>query len=570
MRQNLLTQLLIFLLFFLQIVLFSCNEAQINKLLYKEVDTGYALAPTMRDSTLKQMATDTLQAQIKAGKHLVKLKTNNKESARYEIDRFYQERDHQPAWTNPLTSSLSEQAKSYLTELKKAPSHGLKPENYLLKEIETLQSAINDTYGPATEAIHQQLAELDLLLTSSFMAYTTDLLKGEFKPKGIWEVIIREKNLTELLQKALEKKGDLAASIKAVCPKHEGYWQMAEKLGGYHQAVTDGTWKEISSKAKLSKESSSEDVAQLANRLVAMGDLPKKYANQKKYDNNIAKAVKNYQKRHYLSQTGTINGETRKTLNVPAKTRMERMRLALNRYRWLPEDLGNRHVWMNIPEFMTYVVEKGDTVASIISVVGANKDATPILINKPLQNIILSPTWTIPRSIALEEIEYIRKDPAVLIVADVDVFLDGKKVDPRGINWKTVNMKRVKLRQRPKRRNSMGRAKFMFTNNHSIYLHDTPNQVDFNKKRRSESHGCVRVKEPKLLATKLLSGKKGWNSGRIGSAMASGKEQYVKPPVPVKVHIAYFTTYVDRSGNLRFIGDVYGHDRRQLKQQGGI
>ena len=248
------------------------------------------------------------------------------------------------------------------------------------------------------------------------------------------------------------------------------------------------------------------------------------------------------------------------------KAQADLVRLNMERYRWLPEPkaLGNRYVWVNIPEFMMQVVDKQDTVNSIVVVVGEPKNATPVVANKKMHNVIFSPVWNIPVDIAYEEMEYILKNPAVLIVADVDVWVSGKKVDPRDVDWASVNKRTVKMRQRPKATNSMGRVKFPFDNNYGVYIHDTPNQHDFGMKTRATSHGCVRVKEPAALAAQLLKGSQ-WSNEGMKKAMYSGKQQYANLPQHVSVNFYYFTAWADAQGKLRTGKDVYGYDRRQLK-----
>lgn len=249
-----------------------------------------------------------------------------------------------------------------------------------------------------------------------------------------------------------------------------------------------------------------------------------------------------------------------------SEEQLDRVRLNMERFRWLPSPdmLGNRYIWVNIPEFMMQVVDKQDTINSIVVVVGELKNATPVVANKKMRNVIFSPVWNIPVDIAYEEMEYILKNPAVLIVADVDVWVSGKKVDPRDVDWASVNKRTVKMRQRPKATNSMGRVKFPFDNNYGVYIHDTPNQHDFGLTKRATSHGCVRVKEPAVLATHLLKGSN-WTANGMKKAMYSGKQQYANLPERVSVNFYYFTAWADANGKLRTSPDVYGYDRRQLK-----
>jgi murein L,D-transpeptidase YcbB/YkuD len=273
-------------------------------------------------------------------------------------------------------------------------------------------------------------------------------------------------------------------------------------------------------------------------------------------------AYQNLQKLWQQYQNASDKGEKTSI----SDTQADLISLNMERFRWLPQpqDLGNRYVWVNIPEFMMQVMDKQDTINSIVVVVGEPKNATPVVANKKMHNVIFSPVWNIPVDIAYEEMEYILKNPAVLIVADVDVWVSGKKVDPRDVDWASVNKRTVKMRQRPKSTNSMGRVKFPFDNNYGVYIHDTPNQHDFGLKKRATSHGCVRVKEPAALAANLLSGSK-WTSDGMKKAMYSGKQQYANLPENVSVNFYYFTAWADAKGNLRTGTDVYGYDRRQLK-----
>ncbi|QQS30532.1 MAG: L,D-transpeptidase family protein [Sphingobacteriales bacterium] len=251
--------------------------------------------------------------------------------------------------------------------------------------------------------------------------------------------------------------------------------------------------------------------------------------------------------------------------NLTYEEMAKKIALNMERYRWLPhpDSMSARRVWVNIPEYKMRVFDNHKETDQIVVVVGELKHATPVLVDKPMSNVVFSPTWTIPSSIGWEEMEYIIQNPAVLIVADVDVFIDGKLTDPREVDWSTISKKRVKMRQRPKLTNSMGLVKFPFSNNYGIYIHDTPNKVDFGGVNRAQSHGCVRVQEPKKLALKMLEGSN-WNEGGITKAMYSGKEQYAKLPQPVSVTIFYITTLTDENGKLRLAPDVYGHDRRQM------
>lgn len=471
-------------------------------------------------------------------------------------------------WQDANLSSVSDNAAQLLTLLEGAKQYGLSPETYQSERIRRLYNEIHAPLLPDVPDKLEKMLDLDIWLTAAMVAFGNDMYGGRIvKPSGIWITERGEKDLLPIFKNGLAEN-KIGAAIEALQPVHKGYHDLKTKLQQYEAVAQKGGWKPIT--ANLRKGSEGEAVQVLASHLADLGDLEANSANTQQYNEAVEAAVKQYQDRHGLAQTGVVDAKTKESLNVPAADRIALIRLNMERYHWLPDTLGKRHVWVNIPEFMMRVVNDGEVTTEMRTVVGEYKTATPILVNKKMTNVVLSPTWTIPQSIAKEEMEWIRMDPSVLIVADVDVFLDGKEIDARKVDWKKIDLNRVKLRQIPKSTNSMGKVKFPFENNYGIYLHDTPNRIAFNQAFRAESHGCVRVHEPARLAFEMLKGKSNWTEDRIRAGMASNKEQYISLPEEVRVHIFYLTTWVDDKGHLRFLRDLYGHDRRQLKQMAGL
>ncbi len=485
---------------------------------------------------------------------LSSVNTNYESEAYKKLKKFYSARGSRAVWTN------FKRIDAYIGALRRATRHGLNPEHYALSDV---VSAAGAARGAALSS--SKRGKLDVLLSNSFMNYGSDLLHGRFRPAKEWEVVWRKRDLVQLLS-GITKGNDPVSAVNSICPKKDAYWSLTKKIQQYQAAAKKGGWELFT--YEIGPGDSGSQVGALARRLAAMGDLPANYANTSSasFDGTVTNGLKKFQRRHGLPATGTADQRTRNALNVSFESRIQEIKLAMNRYRWTPDYPGKKYVWVNIPEYKTYVIENDKAIADIISVVGEVNNKTPVMMNKKFLNVILSPSWNLPYSIAQEELEFIRKDPAVLIVTDVDVLLDGKKVSPTSINWHTVDLKRVRLKQRPKKRNAMGQAKFMFQNNHSIFLHDTPNKVDFDSDMRAQSHGCIRVSEPALFAAKLLKGKSGWSMGRIQKAMDSGKEQFIKPPTSIKVHINYLTTWVDKNGELQHREDIYGHDIQQLQR----
>ncbi len=567
----------IILIFFVSTYI-GCTQDQIDSLLYTNGQS--AADKALNDSLVIEKLCENLTNHLLSDDETKSLSQNEMTKISNELLKVYGSSNFEKLrWQDVLQQTDNPTILQYIDYLRKADENGFLASDYQLSDIE---SQYRKVYPPAPKIDSTELAkkktepapapknlqemiDLDLLLSRSYLNYASDLLYGSFRPKSRnWEVVARERDLGELLDKALTDK-DIEGSLQMLNPTHRNFALLQQHLKKYLDIEKSGTWKAIPAGVSFSKGKSGEEVTLLAAKLAAMGDLPTTKANSNTFDEDFTTAIKNYQTRNGLAVTGVVDAPTLQRLNTPIEEEIDLLRLNMNRFRWLPDDLGERYVWANIPEFMVYVYDGDKRTTEIVSVVGEYKNMTPILVNKPMQNIIFSPTWTIPRSIAKEELEYIKMNPGVLIVADVEVFLKGKKINPYKVDWDKVDWKDVKLKQDPKDSNSMGRAKFMFSNNHSIYLHDTPNKVDFKTRVRSFSHGCIRLADPALFAEHLLTGNDAWTNQKIRNAMFSEKERYVKPPKSTRVHVVYFTAWVDDDGTLQFRRDIYNHDRRQLK-----
>lgn len=238
----------------------------------------------------------------------------------------------------------------------------------------------------------------------------------------------------------------------------------------------------------------------------------------------------------------------------------------MERWRWMPDDFGARHLYVNIPSYMLEAREDGRTALAMRVVVGkpaTNK--TPVL-SSQISSLVFSPTWGIPASIvAAETVPAILRDPTYLRRQNIDVMQATSNgvvaVDPATVVTRNAaQLQRLFYRQRPGPGNALGRVKFPFPNTHDVYLHDTPSDGAFTRAVRALSHGCVRLEKPETLAEYLLRDQLGWTSSRVRRAMTSGREQYVRLAGPVPVHLVYFTASVDADGALRILPDVYGYD----------
>jgi murein L,D-transpeptidase YcbB/YkuD len=249
-------------------------------------------------------------------------------------------------------------------------------------------------------------------------------------------------------------------------------------------------------------------------------------------------------------------------MNVPVERRIEQIALNLERWRWLPRELGERYVLVNLPEQRLEVWDRGQVPVSMRVIVGKKSTPTPIF-NDDMTHIIFAPYWNIPPDIAANEtIPSMLRDPAFLGRMNMEVLdRNGNTVDPGSIDM--ANPANYRIRQRPGASNALGYVKFMFPNQFNVYLHDTPTDSLFERASRSFSHGCVRLEQPEKLAQYVLADQPEWTAERIQEAMHGGQEKTVKLKAPIPVYLGYWTARTSADGLLQFRDDLYGIDARQ-------
>jgi murein L,D-transpeptidase YcbB/YkuD len=251
---------------------------------------------------------------------------------------------------------------------------------------------------------------------------------------------------------------------------------------------------------------------------------------------------------------------------LPVEHRMRLVELNLERWRWMPDDLGDRHFIVNIPSFHLFAREQGRTVLDMRVVVGKPGTETPVFSDE-METVVFSPYWNIPDTIAIGETAPAAiRDQAYLARNNIEVLaVSGgttRRVDPSAIDWSDpAQLEGLAFRQRPGASNALGHVKFLFPNRYNVYLHDTPADSLFNRTSRAFSHGCVRVERPEDLARYVLRGRDEWDAARIKRAMHSGQEAHVRLKEEIPVHLVYFTVWVDDSGGVQFLPDPYKYDR---------
>jgi murein L,D-transpeptidase YcbB/YkuD len=478
-----------------------------------------------------------------------------------DVRAFYQQRDHQPVWVEGIyTSKRSADA---LLVLRSATEHGFNPGDYGEAEIVKMHAAIAALKKDAPDRL-QRLAEFDTRVTAALLALGRDVAVGRTKPNSIdgrWKAQRQSPDLIANLSKAVD--GDIKDWLNHVRPPHPEYAALQKAYGDLLGRREKGGWPQVSGGPL---KPSHPSVVTLRQRLAASGQLSGEAAtnNSPVYDSQVEAAVRSFQELHGLKATGVIDTATRAAMNVPIDERLRQVALNLERWRWMPDDLGARHLFVNIPYFHLIAREDGKPVMDIRVVVGKRGNETPIFSDE-METVVFSPYWNIPNSIKQgETAPAVARDPGYLARNNIEILRAGRRVDPSSIDWGDAGqLRQLAFRQLPGANNALGHVKFLFPNQYDVYLHDTPADSLFHREGRAFSHGCIRVEEPEALATYILRDYSEWDRKRIVQAMHSGNERHVKLKEKVPVHVTYFTTWVDENGGLHFQPDIYGYDARQ-------
>lgn len=451
---------------------------------------------------------------------------------REALSAFYAQAERPLVWAQD--GAWSPAAQGAMERLKAADEDGLDPADYSLPDR-----------GLRKDAPPAQWARADVKLSLSVIRYARDARGGRIDLARLSPLVTPKLALPaidEVLRK-VSSAGDAGGALEAYNPPHPGYKALKERL------------------AKLRENHPSQPSVRLPRGPIlrvgmkdprvplirARFNLAKGTDNQTVYDERVASAVAAFQKEKGLPNTGVLNAQTVAALSGPSVAQRQSDLIAnMERWRWLPADLGKRHIMVNVPEFRLQVVEGHNVVHQTRVIVGKEKSQTPIF-SENMKYLVVNPSWTIPPSIMKKEIlPGLANDPYY-------AARRGYKVIRRG--------DRITVQQPPGERNALGFVKFMFPNQHAVYLHDTPNRNLFSAGKRAFSHGCVRVDKPFELAEEIMGKDGKWTEQRLRGLIGKG-ERYVHLTNPLPVHLTYFTLAVDEKGEVKRFEDLYGLDRK--------
>ncbi len=471
------------------------------------------------------------------------------------ITAYYAAQGYVPTWT--ADGRLTDRAKAVIGRIDDAAADGLDRAAY-----KTPWPGLGAYVAVTPEAV----ARADILLSVAVADYGADASTGRINPKSISENFGYEIKRPEpgATLGAVAAAADPAAALDGFNPPQKEFAALRAKLAAVRGAKAE-TPPEVPAGPALKPGMSDPRVVVIRERL----GLPAATVDPDVYDDAAVEAVKAYQASARLKPDGIIGNATLAAMNRVAADPVATILVNMERWRWMPRDLGTFYVQANIPEFMVRIYDQGTVAHETRVVVGKTTNQTPVF-SDSMEYVVVNPVWNVPASIAVKEmLPTIRANGGNLRGYQVYAKIGGRfrAVDPRMINWHSVDMRNIQIKQPPGERNALGSIKFMFPNEYAVYLHDTPSKSLFQRDHRAFSHGCVRVMEPWAFADALLAHDPGWSSARF-KKLVGGPERRVDLPHRIPVHLTYFTAQIDDAGNLRVWDDVYGHDRKMAKALG--
>ncbi len=477
------------------------------------------------------------------------------------VAHFFQQRGFAPAWRVPAVSDQIRRA-IIASEL-----DGLVPARYHLAAIDALLARGSARTPPED-------ADLQLLLTDAVAALIDEVRYGTVRPSALdrrWNVDPREgapRLETELAR--LAAAPSVADAIAAAAPDHFIYRGLRQALASLRAIAHRGGWPAVPPGRPLKPGASDPRVAQLRARLHASGDLQRGKGPElsdaiaaQAYDSALEAAVKRFQDRHRLAPDGVVGRATVEAMNVSVHARIDQTRANLERARWVLGGLQDTFLLVNLPAFKIYYIRERKNVWESRTQIGREARQTPAF-RADVRYLVFNPDWTVPPTILAKDVLAAMKRGENAIRKKRLTVLDraGRAVDPSSIDWQAATPAtfRYTLRQPPGPDNALGRVKFVFPNEHAVFLHDTPSRELFSADTRTFSSGCIRVERPLELAALLLEGQDRWTPEAIERVVASGASETVVLDRPLPVLIVYWTVSVGASGDLRIARDIYSRD----------
>jgi L,D-transpeptidase YcbB len=531
-----------------------------------------ALCLALRSAAMAQVAQtcSTNLCQIAASGHLADLRSPDFPDYAEWIESLYASNAGAELWLRE--GEPTNQAASMIALFQDAAAEGLNPEDYDASRWNERLEQLKQRGGSGSS---DEVERLDIAITVSAMRYVSDLHFGRLNPGLFHSRLDPEHERFDLpdLLRQLTSSSDVPGLVRSLDPPFDGYRRTLSALRAYEELARLPDIQIPAGPGKTIDPGKPYDgTSQLDALLRRLGDLPENAppSDPGVYRGALVDAVKRFQARHGLDADGRIGAGTLKHLNTPLSQRVRQLQFTLERWRWVPHNFSRPPIVVNIPEFRLRGMDSSyHTELEMKVVVGkAYGHETPVFAST-LNEVIFRPYWNVPKSILYKELirdivrdrGYLKKNDYEVVTWDDTVVMQGEDVSDDIL--KQLRNGKLTVRQVPGDKNALGLVKFVFPNEHDVYMHGTPARSLFARSRRDFSHGCIRVEQPEALAEWVLRGmghgQSTWTRESITDAMHESETQHVQLRTGIPVLIVYATA-VALEGETRFFEDIYGQD----------
>ncbi len=497
-----------------------------------------------------------------------------REAARLdELGTVYSGMTGKAIWVDE--AGYSEQALAIISELRGSDAWGLDPRAFRVpKRISGDNSAAS-------------MAKMEVGLSLAVLRYASHARGGRFEPTSLSLWLDRQLRPVDgiAVLKAVAASDDATIVLRRLHPQHPQFERLREAYSALLRPKTEKAETSLEDIVvpqrgpRIRPGGRHADVAIIRRRLgvLAIG------SDATFYDDELARAVNRYMRSQGWKRKRRIDNKVRRALNNPKRkkalpnsisSRKALLLVNMEKWRWIPDELGELHIWNNLPEFRTRVVKNGTTIHSERIIIGKTATQTPIFSDE-MTHVVFKPQWGVPSSIKIRSLlpRLASGDYGVLARRGMSIKYDNGHVKhPSRFNWARTDIRNVPIVMGPGSSNPLGRVKFIFPNEHAVYMHDTPKRHLFKSATRAFSHGCIRVRNPVRLAEVILDETADWTVDQVADQMTRRAQpnNNIPLPAPVPVHNVYFTVTEDPvTGKLVQFKDLYGHDKRILAALNG-
>jgi len=476
------------------------------------------------------------------------------------ISKIYGGRAFEPRWVSE--TGLTSQGHKLVSALSKADDWGLDPKQFTTPDIADAKAGA-DALEPET------WATLELEFTAAALRYASHARGGRIlnPTEQLSSYIDRKPQLKDpaVVLSDLLAADDPTVVLHALHPSHPQFEKLRQKLLALREASERPEVVRIPRGLLLRNGMKHAHVALLRQRLQIAATTPDdgNPFDPELFDDTVEAAVKAFQKDYGISTDGLVGNGTRRALNDIQGPNPEQLLVNMEQWRWMPDDMGDTHIWVNVPEFKVRFVRDGQVVHTERIIAGKYNQQTPVFSDE-LETLYFHPKWHVPQSIKVREIYpslargggYVRRQ-------NLKIAYNGRPINPYNMDWSKRDIRRYHVYQPPGPGNVLGVVKFTFPNKHQVYLHDTPTKHLFKNKQRTYSHGCVRVRNPVRLAELIVDAANGMSQSDVAKILKGPRQETpVKLDKKIPVHITYLTAWVDEDGNKKTAKDIYGHEKK--------